>query len=806
MTGLFQDVRYGFRMIARNPWFAFVAALTLALGIGVNTAGFSIANGVWWKKLPFQNPKEVVTLGMSNGSIDPDLARMSYPEFDEMRSRARSFKALAAIERKPIVLANQGTSAERFNGARITANLFSMLGVAPVRGRDFTAEDEKRGAPKVVLIAYDVWQSRYGGRDDVIGRTIHADTEPAMIVGVMPPGFKFPFVQRVWVPLIPAGNEKRSDRSLDVFARLADGIGIQEARSETSVISRSAARAHPGTSKGYEAVVLTFMNWVQGPDENTPLYMIVGAVGFILLIACSNTANLFLSRTARYSREVAVRTALGAGRWRIIRQVLVETVMLSLLGGVFGVLFAQAGIRWFEYTVSIVRDNAGMPFWMSFEIDYRVLAYVVVICVAAGIGFGSLPAIHISRTNVNENLKLSGHQTTGGRQVRRTETILLVGEIAMTIVLLAEAGLLMRGFIRLTELNPGVDTHNMLVAELQLPWSNYPENSDRIAFVDTLTQRFSNPNHTVTVAWAPPLGGTIRQQLKLEDRDISDRTTKLPDTGVLPVGDRYFSTLGVKFVLGRDFQSADGSKGAEAAIINERFAAKYWPGEDPIGKRLRLGDATTPWLTVVGVSHDVFQEGDALTGPKPVVYVPYRQFPVTDLSIMVRNKDTRSTGTELRAEVAAIDSDLALYEVMPFDEILRTSLWQQRILGVLLGTLAVMALVMSSVGLYGVTAQGVNRRKKELGIRTALGATPFRVVWLVLQQSFVRIVLGLALGLISASFLTGLTSRVLDGVEPNDLVTFISTSVLLVFVTFAASIVPARRAASLNPVDALRID
>jgi predicted permease len=806
MSGLLQDVKFGFRIIAHNPWFTFVAALTLALGIGVNTVGFSIANGVWWKRLPFQNPKEVVTLGMSDGSIDPDLAHMSYPEFDEIRSRARSFKSLAAMQRKPIVLANEGNITERYAGAHITSNLFTLLGVPPVRGRDFTAEDGKRGAPQVVLISYDIWQSRYGGRDDAVGRAVRVDAAPGTIVGIMPPGFKFPFIQRVWVPLIATGKEKRSDRSLDVFARLAGGIDIREAQSEASAIAQSVSRNHADTNKGYDAVVLTFMNWVQGPNENVPLFMIFGAVGFILLIACANTANLFLSRAVRHTREIAVRTALGASRWRIIRQVLVEAVMLSLLGGVFGLFFAKAGVRWLDYAISTARDSVGMPFWMNFEMDYRVLAYVALICVATGIGFGFVPAIHISRTNVNDNLKVSGRQTSGGLRARRTQTILLVAELAMTIVLLAEAGLLMRGFLRLTQMKPGVDTGHLLLAQLQLPGSKYPDDSHRVAFVETLMQHLKSPDYSATIAWAAPLGGTIMQQLKLEDRDIEDKTGKLTDIGVLPVDPGYFSTLDVKFLRGRDFQAWDGRKGAEVAIVNERFAAKYWPAEDPIGKRLRLGDKKAPWLSVIGVTPDVFQDGNPVSGPRPVVYVPYRQFPVTDLTIIVRNTDMNATVTQLRSELATIDPDLALYNLMTFDESLRVSLWEQRTFGVLVGILAVMALVLSSTGLYGVTAHGVNQRTQEIGIRTALGATPFRIIRLVLRESSVRIVLGLTLGLTAAVFLTDLTSRVLYAVEPNDLLTFVLTSTLLVLVALAASIIPARRAARLNSVDALRID
>jgi predicted permease len=660
------------------------------------------------------------------------------------------------------------------------------------------------------LIAYDLWRSRYGGSEDVLGRTVRVDGTPATIVGVMPAGFRFLYGQRVWAPLAPSDAQTTNyrNRSLAVFGRLDAGAGIQEARLEANAIAQAIEREHPDTNKGYSAVVLPLMNWVTGPEQNVSVYLLVGAVGFVLLIACGNVANLLLSRSVQRTREISVRTALGASRWRIIRQVLVESVMLSSLGGLFGLLFAVAGVHWLSYLLASVGDDLGMPFWMNFEMDYRVFAYFAFICVATGIGFGLVPALQISKTNVNEYLKEGAHQTTGGFRSRRTATVLLVGEIALTVVLLLGAGLAMRSFLILNSVDVGVDTRNLIDAWLDLPRNKYAKDSDRVAFVENFLATFSRPDRRATVALAGPLTGAASNKLQLQDRDIKNNSGISPDVAVLPVANGYFSALDVPLIRGRDFQDRDGHPGSQVAIVNERFASAYWPDENPVGKRLRLGNERAPWLDVVGVSRNIAQSASNLAaGPQPVVYVPYRQLAVDSFAILVRGGEVGSTVVQLRAAIAAMDPDLALYHVMQTDEMLRDVFWIERVQGSLFTLFAAMALVMSSIGLYGVTAHGVNLRAREIGIRAALGATPFGVIWLVVKQSLTRIAAGLAIGLLGAVLLNDLLKEIaFAGADPGDPVTFFSTLILLAAVTLAASFLPAWRASKLNPADALRAD
>ena len=806
MTGLFQDVKFGLRMMARNPWFTFVAALTLAMGIGVNSAGFSIANGAWWKRMPFENPKEIVALVMSDGSIEPAQSNISYAEFVDIQSRARSFKELAAFEQDAIVLGSEGSFSERFPGAHVTPNLFAFLGVNPIRGRNFTADDVQPGAPRVVIISHEIWQGRFGGREDALGRSVRIDTVPATIVGITPPGFRFPYSEKIWTPLQQHENIPRSSRTLVALGRLGPGAELEAARSEVRGIGQNLQHNFPDTNKGYEAIVLPFIDWANGPGADTPVLMLFGAAASVLVIACVNVANLLLSRAVQRSREIAVRTAIGASRWRIIRQVLVESVMLSLAGGLFGLFLSGAGIRWL--TRGLASVDLGMPFWINFEMDYRVSAYFFLSCVATGIAFGSVPALQISRTNVNDHLKEGARQAAGGSRARRMSSLLLVAEIAITTTLLAEAGLLTKGFLHTTRMEPGFDTRHLMVAHLTLPWNQYRSNSERIAFAEAFMERLDRPGRSATIAFQHPLAGTILQPLKLDGRDTANKTGTLTIVDTLPVHTGYFRTLDVKLKLGRDFEHGDGSAGSEVAIVNERFAARYWPSENPIGKRLRVGNEMAPWLRVVGVSPDIFQTGSVLSGPRPMVYVPYRLNPAQSFSVLLHTEEfSGATATELRAEAAKLDPDLALYAVMSFDEEIRLDRWPNRVFAAILGIFSLMALVMSSVGLYGVTAHGVSQRTQEIGVRAALGATRGGVIWLVLKQCVLRVTAGLSLGLLGAAFLGDFVKRVLSPeVPPRDPLTFVSISVLMAAVALTACIIPAWRAARFTPADALRME
>jgi predicted permease len=804
--GFLHDVRFGLRMLGKSPGFTIVAVLTLAMGIGVNSVVFTIVNAVLINGLPFHDPEEIVGVQTNRG--------MSYLDYIDYKQQSRSFKGISAFSPFPADLSDQKSDAERVNGASISADTFSTLGQKPLIGRDLTAADEKPGAVRVALISYFLWQARYGGKPDVPGRAIRVNLQTYTIAGVMPEGEAFPQDTRIWLPLIPdEDHQKRDQRNIDLVARLNTGVSLTQARTELRTISSRLAQAYPDTNKDVEATVFAYTDRNTRGPVRTVLYSMQGAVGFVLLIACANVANLLLSRAAGRARETSIRTALGASRWRIVRQLLVESVMMSFLAGILGLALAHFGVKWFNAELF----DTGKPYWIVFAMDYRVFAHFLAVCVLTGILFGLAPALHISRTNTNESLKEGGRGTSAGLKARRTTAILLVGEIALTIVLLAGAGLMIRSFLNSEKLDVGVDTSRMQTVQIQPSRARYPGASDRLAFEEQLMQRLAAlPGmELAVVASHPPAGGAAMRTLKIEGRDMADKNDRLPITGRIAVLPGYFQALNLRLLRGREFTPTDGGTGSEAAIVNETFVRKYFPNEDPLGKRIRIGqdlsrrrdDLTAPWATIVGVSPAVFQQtgGNNDLTVQPVVYLPFRQDPPLVFTVIARGRLPQDAIiASIRHELKTIDPDLPLYNIRSLDDILREQTWPYMVFGALFALFGFIALLISGVGIYSITAHGVGQRTQEIGVRIALGASRQNVVWLVVKQGLVRIVIGLTFGLLAAFGTSRLIASLLINVTPTDPVTFASISILLVTVTALACFIPARRATRLNPVDALR--
>jgi putative ABC transport system permease protein len=807
--GLFQDVKFGLRMMGKNPTFTLIAVLTLALGIGVNSTVFTLVNAVLLGGLPFPNSHEIMSIRSNRGIV-------SYLDYIDFQKESRSFKGIAALSNFAADLSDQENAAERVNGSAASANMFPVLGQNTQIGRLFTAEDEKRGASPVALISHSLWQTRYGSNPEILGRAIRVNLQTYTVVGVMPEGEQFPNDTRVWVPLIQdETRQKRDQRNVQVIARLADGTSIDQARAELKTISTRLAQSYPDTNKDIEAVVNLWADGSRGGPIRVIFLALQGAVGFVLLIACANVANLLLARSVRRTRETSIRTALGASRWRIVRQLLIESVMLSFLGGALGLGLAVLGIRWFDAAVA----DSGKPYWMVFTMDFRVFAHFAAVCVVTGILFGLAPALQVSKTNINENLKEGGRGAGGGVRSRRMTSVLLVGEIGLTIVLLVGAGLMIRSFLQIYSFDIGVQTENLLTVQVQPTNTRYPQPVDRLAFQQRLTERLQSlPGiQTLTIASHPPAGGGITRTLKLADRNLADSNNRLPAVARIAVLPGYFQALNLRVSRGRNFTDADGVSGAEVAIVNETFAAKYWPGEDPVGRRIRLGqdfergtdDPNLPWLTVVGVSPPVFQ-----TTPnenemqfQPTVYTPFRQEPTIAFTVLARSSLSRDALlSSIRNELRSVDADLPLYNIRTLDEILARRRWPFRVFGTLFAAFALIALVMSCVGIYAVTSYGVGQRTSEIGLRMALGASRRDVLWLVLRQGLKRIVIGLTIGLLASAGVSRVLSSVLVNITPTDPLTFVSISILLAAVTLTACIVPARRAMYLDPVHALRTE
>jgi putative ABC transport system permease protein len=803
---MLNDLRFALRVLLKNRAFTAVVVVTMALGIGVNTAIFTIVNSVVFKGMPFDNPAEIAFISSNRGGI-------SYPDFIDLRQQSRSFRGLGAFNNMPADLSDVDTAAERVTGARLSANTFSLLGAAPLLGRDFNAADAEVSAEPVVLLSYGLWQARYAGDPNILGRTIRINLTDYTVIGVMRPGEGFPQDTRLWIPLTPnPALEVRDNRSLVVFGRLGDGISYDQAGAELATIAAALAAAYPESNTDIEARVAPYTDRGTTGPIRVILYSLLGAVGFVLLIACANVANLLLSRAIRRTRETSIRSALGASRWRVVRQLLVESVLLSTLGGVLGLGVGLLGVRW----IDAATQPTGRPYWLDFTMDYRVFGYFAAVSIVTGILFGLAPALQISKSNVNEHLKEGGRSGGSGKRASKTTDALLIGQIGLTIVLLVGAGLMIRSFLITQQFDIGVNTQNLVTVQLGLPNARYPQPADRVAFQERLTERLAGlPGvDSLTIVSQPPAGGGAMRTLKIEGREMTDANNRLPAVALITVVPDYFEALDLAIRRGRGFTATDGAAGGEAVIVNEPFVARYFPDADPLGMRLRLGtdlnrgteDLAAPWLTIVGVSPPVFQQSpNQDLSVQPTVYIPFRQQPPVAFTILARsNVSGDSVVAAIRNELRQLDADLPLYNIRTMDEILAQRNWPYRIFGTLFATFAVIALLISSVGIYAVTAHGVGQRTQEIGVRMALGAGRRDILWLVLRHGITRIGVGVVLGVLAAVGASRVLSSVLVNTTTTDPATFVSISLLLAAVTLLACFVPARRATRLDPVDALR--
>lgn len=809
---LFEDVRYGLRTMAKHPGFTVIAVAALALGIGVNATVFAIANAALFKNMPFVSDR-ILYLSLSNPARGDDGSGVSYPDFRDWREQAKSFDGMALYDFSEANLSDKTSVPSRYNVANVTANTFSLIGQRPVIGRDFSADDGKPGAAPVAILGDRLWNTRYGGSPSVIGMTLRINDVPTMVIGVMRPEFKFPVDSDLWTAYIPgARSEKREARDFKVIGELAPGVTPRAAAAEMNMIARNLQRAYPDTNQGMVVAVHTFLEEFVG-DDRVLILALMGSVLFVLLIACANVANMLLARAVERSREISIRIALGAGRWRIIRQLLVESIMLSILGGFFGWLISKWGLRIFDANV-----RAQIPSWINFSMDYRGFVYLAAISLGTGLLFGLAPALRLSRLDVNASLKDGGRGSSGGGRGKYLSGILVVTEMALAVVLLAGAGLMIRSFLNIYQTKTGVNEKNVLVMRLLLPDAKYPHPEDQISFHQRLKARLEAlPGVDVScISITMPTGGSLTYPYEIEGRPPLDLKNGQSDS-LIVISPDYFRAMDVRLLRGRAFTDADGAAGPPVAIVNARFAEKFWPADDPIGKRLRIFEDDMPrlgvsgnkkpgpWLTVVGVAPNILQNDIEAHQFDPLIYVPYRQKPMRDMALMARTQVPPSTLINaFRREAQAIDEDMPLYNVRTLEERLAINYWQQGIFGSLFGTFAAIALVLASVGLYAVIAHSVSQRTQEIGVRMALGASGQNILSMVFAQGMRQLLIGLAVGLLAALAATRVLASQLVQVSPTDPATFILISLVLGAAATLGCLIPARRAMSVDPVIALR--
>ena len=809
-----QDLRHALRRLVNDRSLTFMAVAALGLGIGANATVFAVVHAVFIRGLPFDEPGRIVNVS-SRDSDRGQTGGVSLPDFEDYRAAAASFSGLAAFTiRGTANLSDADHAPERVMESLVTPNTFRLLGQPVLLGRDFLPAEGERGGDRTVILSYHVWQDRYAGDPGVLGRVVRVDDEPSTVVGVMPEGVRFPLNTDSWRPLQPTGAlDRRDNRMLSTVGRLAPGVDLDAAQAEVRALAGRLRQQYPDTNERTDAVVRTFVEWVNPTGVQLAVVALMGAVVFVLLIACANVANLLIARSAHRAREVAIRVAQGATRWRIVRQLLTESLALGAAGSAAGLGLAAAGIR----LLDVATQDVGKPVWMTFHFDGAVVAFLALVCVVSSMLLGLAPALHVSKTPVGELLK-EGGRTGSGVRARRLAAAMVVVEVTLAVVLLAGAGLMIRSFQEFYRIDLGFDPARVLTGEITLAARKYPEPEDRLRFVEQLQRRLdAMPGiRAASVATTFPLFGGLPRSLEIDGRPSPDGAPA-PTVTMLGIGARYLESLGVSRSRGRALTLEDGRPGAESIVVNGRFADRFFPGDDPLGRRVRLqarGEPAGPWLTIVGVSPTIRQAALRERDPDPVVYVPYRlhaaggpaarQWPLA-LQLLTAG-DPAAFAPQLRAAVQAVDPDLPVFGAQSMSARLRDLRWTYLLFSGLFGIFAAIALVLSAVGIYAVTAYSVTQRTKEIGIRTALGASPGQVIWVVVRRGLAQVGAGLIVGSAGAFAVGRLLESLLVQTSPRDPVTLAMVLAVLAAATVIACVGPARRAAGVDPVEALRSD
>ena len=805
MDTLFQDLRYAVRTLLKNRSFTAVAVLALALGIGANTAIFSVVNAVLLRPLPYDEPDRLVLIETNNPQQKIKQAPTSLPDFLDWSEQQSAFQQIAAFSRWSTVLTGGGEP-ERLSTGFVSGGLFSTLGVKPIHGRTFSDGEDLPGAETVLVVSSGLWKRRFGSDPGLVGQTITLDGKSGTVIGIVPDLFN-DLVGKVdvWLPLVRDTNEwPRDSRGLRVVGRLKPGVSLKQADTDISGIAARLQEQYPKENAGWGADVVSLHGSIVG-DVRAPLLILLGAVGFVLLIACANVANLLLARAATRQKEVAIRTALGASRPRIIRQLLTESTLLALVGGAFGVLLAVWGIR---LLIAISPDD--IPRVNEINLDGRVLIFAVVVSLLTGLVFGIAPAFQASKLNLNESLKEGGRGSSEGFRRNRIRSLLVVSELALALVLLIGAGLLIKSFIRLQSVSPGFNPENVLTVGLSLPNGKYRARQSRVAFFDQLMSRLESLPGAQSAALTlnlPLSGGGVSSWhgVVLEGHPIiPEETTQTENRIISP---SYFRTMGIPLLKGREFTPQDNRQDAPPVVaVSDTVAKRLWPDEDPIGKQLRFGNDEPFAREVVGVVGDIKRFG-LDSSDDFATYVPYAQQPWTNMLIVARaTSDPTSLAVAIKGAVQEVDKDQPIHNITTLEKVVANSTSQRRFNLLLLGVFASVALILAAVGIYGVMSYSVTQRTHEIGIRMALGATPTDVLRLIVGQGLTLALIGVSIGIGAAFAVTQVLESLLYGVSATDPMTFAGTALLLGAVALAASFIPARRATKVDPMVALRYE
>ena len=807
MENFLQDIRYAVRTLLKSPGFTAIALITLALGIGANTAIFSVINAVLLKPLPFKDPERIVRVWATDRNKGEYRRPTSYPNFVDWKARNTVFEYTAAYSEAGAVLTGNG-SPEYLDGIVATGDLLPLLGVQPVRGRFFSEQEVQAGNAPVAVISYNFWQRSFQGDPDILNRSIILDGKNRTIVGVMPAGFKFPLdtEKTDFLMLIDPTKEENQGRGssyLGVVARLKPEVNLAQAHAEMDSISSDLETQHADHNTGRGSRLVTMHEDLIRKVQRA-LLVLFGSVGCVLLIACANVANLLLGRVTARQKEIAVRTALGASRWRIIRQLLTESLLLSVTGGLFGLLLAKWGL---DVLVALIPSS--VPRAQEISIDWLVLGLTFALSMLTGIIFGLLPALQVSKPDLTTALKEEGRGTTGSSRHHRVRSLLVVAELAVSFVLLVGAGLFMRSFLQLRDVNPGFDAEKVLTMMIALPETKYAKPEQQALFFQQLLARLGTLPGVEAVGAVDPLplsGNSSGSSFKIEEHPPLPPGERLK-AGVRVISPDYFRAMGMRLMKGRLLTESDNKGAPQAMLINETLARRFFPDEDPIGKHASAGTAFIAGTTyeIVGIVSDSKHKALDIEA-EPEFFVSYLQMPQPYLTLALRTTldNPEAMVNSVRGELQQIDNEQPIYDIKTMAQRLDESIGAQRFNMLLLIIFAALAMLLAAIGIYGVMAYSVTQRTHEIGIRMALGAQVTDVMRMIIGQGITLVIVGIALGLAAALALTRVLASLLFEVSATDLVTFISVALLLTGVALVACWAPARRAAQTDPMVALR--
>ena len=806
MDAFLNDIRYAMRNLIKRPGFTLIAVFTLGIGIGANTAMFSSIYALLLKPLAFPELERVVAIWdrePSRGYLHNEVTMANYLDW---RAQTQSFEQLALYQWFDASLTGTD-AAERVQGRAVTANFIDVTGVKPIMGRNFTAEENEPGKGVVVIISYSLWQRRFGGDPNILNKQITVNNFPCTVIGVMPPHFNYPKGAEIYaaLELTPEVMSNRQTHQYYVIGRLKPGASIASAQAEIDNVNARLEKQYPETNTGLGATVYSLVDdMVRAYDK--PIWITMGFVGFVLLIACANIANLMLARASGRHREIALRAALGASRWRIVRQLLTESLIVALIGGAFGVLLGFWGIDALRHANpgDAAKFAAG---WHQLGINVPVLLFTLGLSIFSGVVFGLAPALQVSKPNLNDALKEGSRQVSGSSH--RLRSSLVVFEIALSLLLLVGAGLSIRSFLSLVKTSPGFNPDNVMTMRLVLLGTKYKEKPQRAAFYNDLLQRVKAVPGVESAAFVNylPLGGSNSSDSYLVEGEAEPVPGQENDGRYRVATPDYFQTMRIPIIKGRAFTEQDKAGAPPVVIVNETLARKHWPGQSAVGKRIRFyGDqARTPWMEIVGVVEDVTHELNLRVTPE--YYLPHAQDSWRAMVLVARtNVDPTSLAGALRQQVWSMDKDLPVYDVQSMNEVWSLAASMYSFSSVTLGFFAVIALLLASLGIYGVMAFAVSERTQEIGIRMALGARSPDVLKLVVNHGMKLALLGIAFGLVGAWGLTRFMRHILVGVTPTDLLTFAVVSGCLFVAALLACYLPARRATKVDPLIALRYE